>query len=295
MSRSAPHAVHPGRDRAHSTVVRPRDAHPRSLVASTLPALLAAHWPLYAMEAAELGAFMLSACVFDVLLFSAHSASATWPAVLRRALMGLAMGITSILIIRSPFGKRSGAQFNPAVTLTFFRLGKMTAQDTVFYVLFQFAGGVVGVGLAALLLGHQLAAPGVDYVITLPGRDGVPAAFAAEILMSGLMMTTVLFTGNSPRMARWTTWLVGALIALYVLIFGPVSGFSINPARTTGSAVFAARWHSVWIYYTGPLLGMLLAAELFRHFARTHAAASGTRHFLTHRHLQQRHNPPHPR
>lgn len=286
----APETAQPGRydSSATANAVRPQDARPRTPSGASLGCLLSAHWPLYAMEGVELGAFMLSACVFDVLLFSTDSAVAAWPAVLRRGLMGIAMGITAILIIRSPPGRRSGAQFNPAVTLTFFRLGKMGRGDTLFYVIAQFLGGAMGVGLAALLLGRRLAAPGIEYVITVPGQDGAWAAFAAEFFMSALLMGTVLFTGNSPRMARWTSGLVGVLIACYVPIFGPISGFSINPARTTASALFAHRWEDVWIYYTAPVFGMLLAAEIFRHFAETHAAPPGARHFLSHRHLEQR-------
>jgi len=113
------------------------------------------HWPEYLMEAAGLGIFMVSASVFTILLY--HPAS---PALRvlpeefpRRVLMGLAMGLTAIGIIYSPWGKQSGAHLNPAVTLTFFRLGKVAPWDAVFYVVAQFAGGVAGVALVAAVLG----------------------------------------------------------------------------------------------------------------------------------------------
>lgn len=283
----------------HAESKRPREAHPRAARPQDIVATFAAHWPLYAMEAAELGLFMLSACVFDVLLFGAHSPVAARSAVLRRLLMGVAMGVTAIGIIRSPLGRRSGGQFNPAVSITFYRLGKLPPEDTLFYIIFQFIGGIGGVGVAALLMGNALSAPQVDYVVTVPGVQGAWVAFAAELFMAALLMLTVLFTGNNPRLAPSTTWLVGALIACYVLIFGPVSGFSINPARTTASALFAHRWTAVWIYFTAPVVGMLAAAEIFRRFASSHPAPKGVRHFLSNRHLQQPHDaeqetsPPH--
>jgi aquaporin Z len=62
---------------------------------------------------------------------------------------------------------------------------------------------------------------------------------------------------------RYTSYMVGVLIALYVLLFAPVSGFSINPARTTGSAVIACVWTAAWVYFTAPLLGMIGAAEIY--------------------------------
>ena len=245
--------------------------------------LLRAHWPLYLMEAAELAAFMLSACVFTVLLFGPTHHLNPW---LARTLMGLAMALTAVGIIKSPFGKRSGAHFNPAITLTFLRLGKIGPFDAAFYVVAHFFGAVGGVGLAALLLGSRLAAPQVDYAVTIPGIGGPPAAFAAETFMAALLMATVLITSCRPRLAPWTTWLVGLLIACYIILFAPVSGFSINPARTFGSAVFAHVWTSIWIYFTAPLLGMFAAAELYVRFSE-----SPVSHYFTHRHLVQRSEP----
>ena len=130
-------------------------------------------------------------------------------------------------------------------------------------MLFQFAGGVVGVGISSLVFGRRLAAPGVDYAVTVPGKYGTAAAFAAELFMAALLMTVVLWTSNRPRFAPYTSYCVGILIAFYVLFFAPVSGFSINPARTVGSAVFAHLWTAGWVYFTAPLLGMIAVAETY--------------------------------
>jgi aquaporin Z len=177
--------------------------------------------------------------------------------------MGMAMGITAVFIIRCPMGQRSGAHFNPAITLSFFRLGKIAGRDAIFYVVFQFIGGVFGVALSALLLGKRLAAPSVEYAVTVPGRYGTAAAFGAELFMSALLMGVVLWMSNRPPVAQYTSYVVGLLIALYILFFAPVSGFSINPARTTGSAVLACVWTAGWVYFTAPLLGMMGAAEIY--------------------------------
>jgi aquaporin Z len=222
-------------------------------------------WQLYCFEGAELAIFMLSACLFTVVLFhSGYPALKFVPsAVARRLLMGIAMGITAVLIIHSPMGKRSGAHFNPAITLTYLRLRKIEYWDAIFYVLFQFAGGVFGVWISALLLGSRLADPSVDYAVTIPGKYGSAAALAAEFFMSGLLMGVVLWTSNRPKIAPYTSFCVGGLIALYILFFAPVSGFSINPARTVGSAVFAHLWTAIWVYFAAPLTGMLGVAELY--------------------------------
>src|SRR5262245_57373497 len=223
------------------------------------------HWPEYLMEAAELGLFMISACAFTVLLFHPASpiASLVPAGVLRRMLMGVAMGSTAIAIIFSPLGKRSGAHFNPSVTLTYFRLGKVKPWDTAFYIVAQFIGGVAGVGVAYLLLGRAVAAPSVNYAATLPGPRGALIAFAAEVGISFVLMSVVLRVSNTKKLARWTGLFAGALVATYITFESPISGMSMNPARTFGSAFGAQVWMSLWIYFTAPPLGMLAAAELF--------------------------------
>ena len=239
--------------------------HRLTVAKRTAAGAFALDWRLYVYEAAELALFMISACVFTVLLFHpGYPALRVLPSpVLRRLVMGIAMGVTAVLIIHSPIGKRSGAHFNPAITLTYFRLKKIAVWDAVFYVLFQFMGGIAGVGISALLLGTKLADPGVNYAVTVPGSYGTGAAFAAELFMASLLMIVVLWTSNQPRLAGYTSYGVGVLIMFYILLFAPVSGFSINPARTVGSAVFAHLWSAGWVYFAAPLLGMLGAAEVY--------------------------------
>lgn len=241
---------------------------------------LRAHWPLYVYEAAELAAFMVSACLFTALLFYPRSPAAGIDSTLRRLLMGLSMGLTAVAIIKSPPGARSGAHFNPAISLTFYRLGKIGPKDTVFYILAHFLGATLGVALSALLLGSIIRSPQVNYAVTVPGLGGPPAAFAAETFMAALLMAVVLVTSNSKRLAPYTTWFMGLLITGYVFVFAPVSGFSINPARTFGSAVMANIWTSIWIYFVAPLLGMLSAAEVY-----ARVIEDRPRHYFTHRHL----------
>jgi len=256
---------------------------PRPSIFPSPLAALRADWPLYLMEAAELAAFMLSACAFTVLLYHPISPASHLNPWLTRVFMGLAMAVTAIAIIKSPWGQRSGAHFNPAITLTFYRLGKIGPYDATFYIAAHFLGAIAGVGISALLLHPWIAAPQVNYAVTIPGLGGPAAAFAAETFMAALLMTVVLVTSNRPRLAPWTTWLVGLLICNYIIFFAPISGFSINPARTVGSAVFAHVWTSIWIYFTAPLLGMFGAAEVY-----VRASTSGGRLYFLHRHLIQR-------
>jgi aquaporin Z len=223
------------------------------------------HWPEYGMEAVGLGIFMLSACVFATLLQHPASpvAQVIQPPLLRRFLIGLAMALTAISLIYSPWGKQSGAHLNPSVTLTFFRLGKVAPWDALWYVLAQFVGGILGVGLAAMLLRPYVADPTVNYVVTVPGKGGAWAAFVAEVLISFVLMSVVLRVSNNRTLNRFTGLCAGFLVATYITLEAPLSGMSMNPARTFGSAWSAQVWSALWIYFLAPPLGMLLAAELY--------------------------------
>jgi aquaporin Z len=218
------------------------------------------------MEGAGLGVFMISACAFTVLLNHPSSPAAQFIAndTARRVCMGVAMGSTAIAIIFSPFGKRSGAHINPAVTLTYFRLGKIESWDAAFYTLFQFIGGTVGVLVASLTLGNLVAHQSVNYAATVPGPSGPLAAFMGELAISFILMSVILSVSNTKWLARWTGLFAGALVATYISIESPISGMSMNPARTFGSASIGNIWTSLWIYFTAPPVGMLLAAETFK-------------------------------
>jgi len=234
---------------------------------------LKTHWPEYLMEAAGLGLFMISAALFGTLLEHPDSRihAAIADPLLRRILMGLAMGMTAIGLIYSPWGKQSGAHLNPAVTLTFLRLGKIEPADAFFYVLAQFVGGLVGLLLAATVLGSLLAHMNVHYVATVPGPAGSAPAFLVEVLISFILMTAVLVFSNQARLAHATGLIAGCLVASYVILAGPISGFSMNPARTFASAFPAHLWTTLWIYFTAPPLGMLLAAEGYMRLKGTRA------------------------
>ena len=226
--------------------------------------LLRDHWPEYASDGALLGLFMLSALSFGVAL--EHPGSRMRRALprplARRAVMGLAMGATAVALIYSPLGKRSGAHMNPAATLTFLHLGKIAAGDALFYVLAQFAGGLAGIAAGAFLWRARAGAHEVRWVATLPGPRGRGVAFLAEVAISFGLMSVVLFATNRQDLAPYTGLLAGALVATYITFEAPLSGMSMNPARTFASAVPSRTGRGLWIYFAAPLLGMLLAAEV---------------------------------
>jgi aquaporin Z len=231
----------------------------------SLRAALRSHWPEYLIEAGGLGLFMLSALSFTALLeHPASPAHAALPDPFgRRILMGLAMGATSLALVYSPFGQRSGAHFNPAFTLTFFRLGRVAGVDAAAYAAAQFVGALLGVALGGLLLEPRLSHPHVSWAVTRPGTAGALAAFGAEVAISCGLMLAALFAANHPRTHRYTGALCALLVATYITLEAPLSGMSMNPARSLGSSAGARVFEGLWVYFSAPFLGMLVAAQLY--------------------------------
>lgn len=227
--------------------------------------ILRQHWPEYLMEAWGLGVFMISAGVVTIIL--EYPASPLHKAIpnpfVRLVLIGIAMGATAVGITYSPWGKQSGAHINPAVTITFLRLGKIRPWDAAFYVLFQFIGGLLGVLLVAALFKSPFTNSPVNYIVTVPGSSGVAVAFVAEMVIAFIMMLVVLFTSNHQKLARFTGVFAGFLVSMYVIFESPLSGFGMNPARAVASAMPSGIWTAIWLYFIAPILGMLLAAEAY--------------------------------
>jgi aquaporin Z len=227
--------------------------------------ILRQHYPEYLMEAAGLGLLMIAASALTAILEYPASPihQVIDDSVIRRLIIGIGMGLTAISLIYSPWGKQSGAHFNPVVTLTFFRLGKVKPLDAFSYMVAQFGGGWLGILIAARVLGNVIADPAVNYIVTVPGDSGAIVAFFAELAISFGLMLIVLIVSNTPKLARFTGWFAGIAIASYITIEAPFSGMSMNPARTLASAIHAHTWTAIWIYFTAPLFGMLLAAEIY--------------------------------
>ena len=182
-------------------------------------ASLRLHWPEYLMEAGEMSLFVFCICSFATLL--QHPASPVRhffiSVIVRRALMGLAIGATLMALIMSPWGKQSGGHINPAMTFAFYLLGKLRHWDALFYWVAQFSGATIGVALATFLLRGAPGDATVRYAVAAPGVYGVAVAFAAELAISFVLMITVLFVTNHERLARYTPYFVGYR-PLYVTI-----------------------------------------------------------------------------
>ena len=153
---------------------------------------------------------------------------------------------------------------NPATTLTFAVLGLVSRGTALGYVVAQFAGATIGVWLGRQLFGPAVEHASVQFAVTTPAAGPLPA-FLAELAMTALLMAAVLAAARSEAWRARTGVIAAGCVAAFITIEAPVSGMSLNPARTLASAVWAGEFTGLWIYFLAPALGMLLGAAIARH------------------------------
>lgn len=163
------------------------------------------------------------------------------------------------------FGVVSGGHFNPAVTLAAAAIRRISPIDAVIYVLAQLSGGVLGALLCkGLLLDEGRATHyGAATVSPLLGnafRGSIVEALGTFCLV--LVILAAVFSRKSFK--EWAPLAIGTTLGFIVMVGGPLTGGSFNPARWFGPALVANEWGEVWPYLVGPIVGSLLAAAVFR-------------------------------
>ena len=184
----------------------------------------------------------------------------------RRLITGFLFGSPGALIAISPVGKESGAHINPVVTFGFWMMGKLKSRTAIAYVVAQLAGAALG-SVPLLLWGSM--GKSVAFGATLPG----PGYTTAEVLMGEALTTFLLIAGlciflSFRSLRPYTPALFPFLYAIMVYVESPVSGTSTNPARSLGPAIISGEWNGWWIYWAGPLIGVLIGIAAFSFLAR---------------------------
>ncbi len=222
-------------------------------------------WRVYAAEL--IGTALLVAAGLSVVILDFATGSPVTRLVpgagLRRIITGFLFGTIGALIALSPLGKESGAHINPVVTLAFWLMGKLRGRNVPGYILSQLAGAVAG--SVPLLLWGQMGRS-VRFGATAPGAAyGEGLAVVGEIVTTFCLIAGLFFFLRHRRLRRYTPALFPFLYALMVFVESPLSGTSTNPARTLGPAVVSGEWHAWWVYWAGPIAGMLIAVFLYRY------------------------------
>jgi glycerol uptake facilitator-like aquaporin len=211
--------------------------------------------------------------VVTVVRWVRDPASALYIGNLRTALVviGPVSGVVLLGLIVSPPGRRSGGHMNPSVTIALWLMDVFPGAAVLPYAIAQLAGSVAGTALGRLVWGPVVSRPAVDFAAIRPdpGWDG-PGVLLAE---TGCLIALVVLVGfflAYPAYNRRLPYAIGAAVALLIVVLGPLSGGSANPARQFGPALLAGRTGYLWIYLVAPVLGAVLGAAvhhlLFRRF-----------------------------
>lgn len=187
--------------------------------------------------------------------------------------ISFAFGLTVLAMVYA-IGSISGCHINPAITLAMLVAGKIKGKDAVFYIIFQCIGAIIGAGiLLAIALGdadYSLVVNGLGqngYGLHSPGGYSLAACFIAEVVLTALFLF-VIFGSTSEGAPKGFAGLSIGLSLVLIHIFGiPVTGTSVNPARSLGPAVFAggAALSQLWLFIVAPIIGGVLAAILWRY------------------------------
>lgn len=160
----------------------------------------------------------------------------------------------------------SGAHINPAVTLGFLTIGRISVKDTLAYIVFQLMGAILaGFLVYALFPNGAVEAAGVG--TPRPGEGISPMnAVALEVFGTILLVIAIYGTAVNPKAPPGLGGLgIGLALTGIILAFGPFSGAALNPARHIGTAIFAGDFLNIWIYITGPTIGSVVAFRFCKH------------------------------
>jgi MIP family channel proteins len=162
------------------------------------------------------------------------------------------------------FGVVSGGHFNPAITLGAAAIRRIAPIDALIYMLAQFVGGILGAGLTWLLLKDEGRATHYGAVeVSALLSNNFQGAIIEAIGSFCLVLVVLAAVYSKKSFKEWAPLAIGTTLGFIVMVGGPLSGGSFNPARWFGPALVANSWGGVWPYLVGPIVGSLLAAAVF--------------------------------
>lgn len=174
--------------------------------------------------------------------------------------VALAHGLV-IVAFAYAYGHISGTHINPAVTLGLLIAGEIEFVAAIGYWVVQFLGGILG----AVLLNALLPNPG-DLGVTILTEGVTPVqGLVVEIVLTFFLVNTIFNTAVSGKAGNFAGLAIGLTLVLCILMGGPLTRASLNPARTLGPALFSTdpQWGNMWLYFVGPCVGAILAALLY--------------------------------
>ncbi|MYB00532.1 aquaporin [Candidatus Poribacteria bacterium] len=172
--------------------------------------------------------------------------------------VALAHGLVIVTFVYA-YGHISGTHINPAVTLGLLIAGEIEFVAAIGYWIVQFLGGILG----AVLLNAVLPNPGDLGVTILAGGVTPVQGLVIEIVLTFFLVNTIFNTAVSGKAGNFAGLAIGLTLVLAILMGGPLTRASLNPARTLGPAIVSGNYADLWLYFVGPCVGAILAALLY--------------------------------
>lgn len=172
--------------------------------------------------------------------------------------IGLAFGFTVMAMIFA-LGHVSGCHINPAVTIAFLALRRISLARAAGYIAAQLAGAALaGIAVVAIVSGEG------DAGASVPRIGGVDAAFWSELVLTFFLVLIIFAVATDYRaQGPFAAIAIGGWVAVAAIGWGPIANASMNPARSFGPAVGANEWASHWVYWVAPILGGIIAAVCY--------------------------------
>ncbi|UTZ41864.1 aquaporin Z [Vibrio campbellii] len=191
--------------------------------------------------------------------------------------VSLAFGLT-VLTMAFAIGHISGCHLNPAVTIGLWAGGRFDTKDVVPYIIAQVIGGVIAGGILYVIatgqagfdvVGSGFAANG--YGAHSPGQYSMVAALVTEVVMTMMFLIVIMGATDKRAPQGFAPIAIGLCLTLIHLISIPVTNTSVNPARSTGVAVFVGDWavSQLWLFWVAPIVGGILGALIYKNLLGT--------------------------
>ena len=172
------------------------------------------------------------------------------------------------------FGSISGAHINPAVTIPMVITKHLSPKEGVIYIIAQLVGAILGSATMAIIM------PGLAEQVAYAGHTGpsellngsIASGFLVEIILTFFLVLTIFMVAVHKRAAQgWAGFTIGGIVVLIHLVGVPLTGASVNPARSFGPAIFSGAWEFQWMYWVAPIIGGILGGVIINHLYVKHA------------------------
>ncbi|MCX6163443.1 MAG: aquaporin Z [Ignavibacteriae bacterium] len=186
--------------------------------------------------------------------------------------ISFAFGI-AVLVMVYTIGPISGCHINPAISISMFIIGKLNAKDTAFYVLFQIIGGIIGAGILYLIAigveGYAVTSYGLGqngYGLHSPGKYSLVSGLIAEVVFTAIFLFVILGSTHKNAPSGFAGIAIGFTLFLIHIVMIPITGTSVNPARSIGPALFVGgvALEQLWVFIVAPIVGGIIGALVWK-------------------------------